>query len=87
MAHLDLQLDGFRLTTAQIYYYFPDYPKLIQEFLWQDYDLAPRFPKLNEFLDFWTADIEGALHSVYVAGQELITPGRLTLCKHEITIP
>ena len=53
MANLELQLQGFQLTTAQIYYYFPDYPKLIQEFLWQDYDLAPKFPKLNEFLDFW----------------------------------
>lgn len=84
MANLDLQLTGLRLTTAQIYYFFPDYPKLIQEFLWQDYDIAPRFPKLNEFLEFWTTDIDGALHSVYVAGHPLITAqdyqnGRISL--------
>ncbi len=77
MANLDLQLQGFRLTTAQIYYYFPDYPKLIQEFLWQDYDVAPRFPKLHNFLDFWKKDIDGTLHSVYVANQRLVTVGNL----------
>lgn len=84
MANLDLQLQGFRLTTAQIYYYFPDYPKLIQEFLWQDYDLAPRFPKLNKFLDFWKKDIDGTLHSVYVADQKLLTANDLLLYSSEI---
>ncbi|MCB9963412.1 MAG: Usg family protein [Rhodospirillales bacterium] len=78
MANLDLQLQGFRLTTAQIYYYFPDYPRLIQEFLWQDYDLAPRFPKLQEFLTFWKKDIEGTLHSVYISHQKLIGLGEIT---------
>jgi uncharacterized protein Usg len=75
MASLDLQLHGFRLTTAQIYYYFPDYPRLLQEFLWQDYDIAPRFPKLNMFLEFWKKEIDGTLHSVYIADQKLISAG------------
>lgn len=75
MADLVIQLQSFRLTTAQIFYHLPDYPKLLQEFIWQDYDRAPEFPKLNHFLHFWTREIDGKLHSVYVARQELITPG------------
>lgn len=53
----------------------PDYPKFLQSFLWQDYDLAPAFPNLHRFLDFWEREIEGKLHSVTVASKTIITPG------------
>ncbi len=86
MANLEIQLQGFRLTTAQIYYFLPDYPRLIQEFLWQDYDIAPKFPKLNQFLDFWKKDIEGNLHSVYVADQKLLTMSDIQPRSKEIPI-
>lgn len=33
------QLDGYGLTTAEIHYYRPDHPPLLQLFVWQDYDL------------------------------------------------
>ena len=69
-----IQLEGYRLTTAQIYYHLPDHPDLLQEFIWQHYDLAPKFPKLFGFLDFWVKEIEGTLHSVYVAKKEIISP-------------
>lgn len=59
-------LDDFRLTTAEILYYMPDHPDLIQSFIWQDYDLPPGFPKLQDFLIFWERTIEGRLHSVRV---------------------
>ncbi|MBL4804139.1 MAG: Usg family protein [Alphaproteobacteria bacterium] len=73
MADLTKQLGNYRLTTAQIYYHMPDSSNLLQEFIWQDYDLAPQFPELKSFLDFWTREIEGKLHSVYVAKREIIT--------------
>ncbi len=73
MADLTKQLGEYRLTTAQIYYHLPDCSNLLQEFIWQDYDLAPQFPQLQNFLDFWTREIEGKLHSVYVAKREIIT--------------
>ena len=73
MADLTKQLGNYRLTTAQIYYHMPDSSNLLQEFIWQDYDLAPQFPELKNFLDFWTREIEGKLHSVYVAKREIIT--------------
>ena len=73
MADLTKQLSDFRLTTAQIYYHLPDFEEILQEFIWQDYDLAPKFPQLRNFLDFWTREIDGKLHSVYVAKREIIT--------------
>jgi uncharacterized protein Usg len=68
---------GFSLTTAEILYHLPDYPALFQTYVWQDYDLAPKFPKLIKFLDFWTANLDGKLAQVRVAHKALITPAEL----------
>jgi uncharacterized protein Usg len=68
------QLDGYGLTTAQIHYRIPDQPSLLQFYVWQEYDLAPGFPTLQQFLEFWRSEIDGPLHSVTVAHQKLIRP-------------
>ena len=75
MADLSKQMKDYRLTTAQIIYHMPDHTNVLQEYIWQEYDIAPEYPTLRGFLDFWIEKIEGKLHSVYVAKQELITPG------------
>lgn len=87
MADLIKQITrDYRLTTAEILYHMPDHPKFLQSFIWQDYDMAPRYPELLKFLDFWTREIDGKLHSVYVASQKIITPGDLRFYGPEITI-
>ena len=63
----------YRLTTAEILYRLPDFPDLLQVFLWQKLDLAPDFPVLRGFLDFWRDNIEGAIHSVRVAQAGLLS--------------
>ena len=77
MSDLGLQLRSYRLTTAEILYYLPDHPALLQSFTFQQFDLAPEFPVLRRFLDFWVRDIEGKLHSVRLAQAPLITPGQM----------
>ena len=62
--HFELAMAGYGLTTAQIFYRIPDFPGLLQSYIWQDYDLPPDFPKLFAFLDFWKVKLDGALHSV-----------------------
>jgi uncharacterized protein Usg len=68
------QLDGYRLTTAEILYHLPDHPALLQSFVWQDLDIAPAFPVLNKFLDFWGRELDGKVHSVRVASVGLVSP-------------
>ena len=68
------QLEGYGLTTAEVHYYRPDAPSLLQLFIWQEYDLAPDFPVLFNFLDYWQRGIVGALHSVRIAHERLIRP-------------
>ncbi len=74
MSDLKLQLDGFRLATAEILYHLPDYPDLLQSYIWQDYDHLPDFPVLHRFLDFWDRTLEGRLHSVTLASVDCIRP-------------
>lgn len=74
LSDMELQLRGYRLTTAEVLYHMPDHPGLLQTFLWQTYDLAPRFPRLSGFLDHWRREIEAVIHSVRVAHADLVQP-------------
>ncbi|HEX2562124.1 usg protein [Phenylobacterium sp.] len=71
------QLEGYGLTTAEILYHMPDHPALLQSYIWQEYDLFPKFPVLHKFLDFWSHKLDGMLHSVTVAHARLIRPAEL----------
>jgi uncharacterized protein Usg len=86
MASIALQLKRYRLTTAEILYHLPDHPSLLQSYTWQDYDLAPDYPVLRRFLDFWHRSIEGRLHSVRVASTQLISPGELRATRAYLTL-
>ena len=68
------QLQGYGLLTAEIHYFMPDHPSLLQQFVWQQYDVAPQFPELHRFLDHWRREVEAALHSIRIAHQHLIGP-------------
>lgn len=80
------QLEGYGLTTATILYRLPDRPVLLQSYVWQEYDLAPDFPVLNDFLAFWTRELEGPLHSVTVAHSRLIKPAEFRNFDREMTL-
>lgn len=70
---MELMLKGYGLTTAEILYRMPDHPGVLQTYLWQDYDLAPKFPVLNSFIDFWRTKLEGPLHSIRYTHRRLIS--------------
>lgn len=69
-----MQLEGYGLSTIEIHYFLPDHPDLLQLFAFQQYDVAPKFPVLRDFLDYWRREIEGPLHSVRIAHKHLIGP-------------
>jgi len=80
------QLEGYGLTTAQILYRRPDHDWLLQTYVWQAYDLFPKFPELHRFLQFWQEKLEGPLHSVQVAHCKLIKPAELTPVNGEFVL-
>ena len=68
------QLQGYQLTTAEIIYRIPDHPAVLQTFVWQVMDIAPRYPRLSQFLDYWETNLDASLHSVRVMGNRAIKP-------------
>jgi uncharacterized protein Usg len=82
----ELMLRDYRLTTAEILYHFPDHPALLQSFVWQEFDLAPKFPTLKKFVEFWNRELDGKIHSVKVMHAALIQPSELRYFSHSMTI-
>ena len=86
MYTFDLAMRGYRLTTAEILYHMPDHPDLLQSFIWQDLDQAPKFPVLNKFLRFWETNLDGKVHSVRVAARGLFSAAELKHTGTEFTL-
>jgi uncharacterized protein Usg len=80
------QLQGRRLTTAEIVYYMPDHPALLHEFLWQTLDEAPDFPRMRRFLDYWRREIDAVIHSVRLSHVGIITPGVVRTIDAQFTL-
>ncbi len=70
----ELQLEGYRLATAEILYHLPDHPGVLQSFIWQHYDCAPTYPRLHEFIHYWHQNITARLYKIYVERAEFIIP-------------
>lgn len=73
------QLHGKRLTTAEVLYYLPDHPSLIQRFMWQTLDIAPDFPRVHQFLEFWRREVDAVIHSVNVSAVGEVRPARVRI--------
>lgn len=86
MTEIERQLNGYRLTTAEIIYRLPDHLDLLQTYIWQSLDLAPSFPKLHKFLDFWEREIDGPLYAVKVAGSEILSPAQSRHVDHSLML-
>ena len=86
MSQLTLQLQGFRLATAEILYHLPDYPTLLQSYIWQEYDQTPDYPELVKFLEFWEKNLDGRLHSVKVTSTRMISDREVACLKHGLSV-
>jgi uncharacterized protein Usg len=58
------------IVTAEIVYYLPDFPHLVQTFLIQKEDLMPGLPELSRFLDFWRREIDAVISTVLVSHKD-----------------
>jgi uncharacterized protein Usg len=86
MRDISAALAGYRLTTAEILYRLPDFPDLLQSYIWQNLDMAPEFPVLRQFLDFWQCRLDGKLHSVRVASASIVGPQEWRFAKGEFRL-
>ncbi len=80
------QMAGYGLLTAEISYWMPDHPSILQQFIWQTHDRAPGFPELSRFLDYWRREVEATLHSIRVAHDGLIRPAEWRAVNGVLTV-
>jgi len=74
------------LITVDVFYFYPDTPNLIQEFLWQTEDIVPELPRIEKFLRYWEANIEGRIHHVILAGIGLDGPKKFSTVDEIFTV-
>lgn len=56
-----------KLVTVDVFYYLPDYPSLINEFVWQCDDVVPNLPRVHRFLNYWKQNNLAVISQVLVA--------------------
>ena len=71
------QLKGGRLTTTEVLYYMPDHPQFLQSFSWQTLDIAPDYPRVHRFLEFWRREIDAVIHSVAISTAGIVSPAKV----------
>ena len=86
MTNYELQVRGYRLTTAEIIYRLPDHPALLQSFIWQKFDLAPEFPELHKFLEFWREHHRGQAALGQRQAKQPSRANRFRHFKHSLTL-
>ena len=59
-------LEKWTVASVQVVYYIPDYLSIVNEFVWQTEDQRPKYPRINEFLDYWDKNIDGPIKEVYI---------------------
>lgn len=86
MSDTEMMLSGYGLTLAEFTYRMPDYRSVLNTFSWQLFDLAPDYPKLFKFIEFWQENIEGPLHHVRFTHRKLIGPNEWRNCVGEFRV-
>jgi len=81
-----LAVKDYRLTTAEILYHMPDFPAVLQSFVWQQLDISPDFPVLRRFLDYWEHNLDGRLHSVRICNARLMRPEEFRYAECELRL-
>jgi uncharacterized protein Usg len=76
------RLGGAVLLTAEVLYYMPKHPRLLQSFCLQTMDRTPDYPRLAKFLDHWRREIHAVIHSVQVAHSGGLGPARVEHVNH-----
>jgi uncharacterized protein Usg len=65
---------GYSLVTVDVLYWLPNYRSLVQEFKWQAYDLKPKYPRIDQFLDFWRREIDARIKEVTICDAGIFIP-------------
>jgi uncharacterized protein Usg len=52
---------------TRITYAMPDFPHIVNEFIWHMEDIAPELTRLNSFISYWQKNIEAEIRHIEVS--------------------
>ena len=58
------------LVTLDVYYWMPDYENILQRFVWQTFDVKPKYPRVHRFLDYWHNNIDAVVNEIRISESE-----------------
>ena len=58
------------LVTLDVYYWMPDYDNILQRFVWQTFDVKPKYPRVHKFLDYWHNNIDAVVNEIIISESE-----------------
>lgn len=67
-------LNECELVTTEILYHMPDYPKVLNTFVWQTYDFPPSLPRVQAFIHHWQTKIDAQIAQVRIVCASLLQP-------------
>ena len=54
------------IVTLSIFYWMPDYNRILQEFYWQTHDVRPEYPRVHRFLNYCHNNIEAVIEEINI---------------------
>lgn len=55
------------IVTVGVFYYMPDFPNIVNEFVWQVEDVVPEIPRIHAFLCYWKKEKLARVQQVLVS--------------------
>ena len=52
-----------------VLYYIPQ-SVILQEFLWETEDEAPKCPRIHQFLNYWRSNLDAKIHTINICSSD-----------------
>jgi uncharacterized protein Usg len=74
------------LVNVTVLYYMPDYRSILNEFIWQTYDKAPKYPRVEQFVAHWEKEIDARIKEVQIFDARGFDPLRYRRVEYDAVI-
>ena len=61
-----IKIDKWEVTTIHVYYWIPDYQHILNLFSFQDDDIPPEYPRMQQFVKYWEENIEAKIKEIQI---------------------
>ncbi|MBI5644568.1 hypothetical protein HY970_00555 [Candidatus Kaiserbacteria bacterium] len=71
---------------AEILYWMPDHPLILQTMIYECADVSPHFPQLRRLFEFWQENLDGKIFAATVTHTKVLVPTEIRAIDAEFKI-